>query len=97
MKIDSYDKLDRLFAAARSAAPDTSNLEGYFEVRVMAMIRERQENRRSWPVLAWRMVPVFAAIVVILSILSMVIKPDRSKDYFSAITNYHEEYLAQNF
>lgn len=97
MKIDSDEKLDRLFAAARSAASDTSNQEQYFEVRVMAMISERQENRNSWPVLAWRMVPVFAAIVAILSILSMVIKPERSKDYFAAITNYHEEYLAQNF
>lgn len=99
MKNDSEERLSRIFAAVRSAEPDTSNLEQYFETRVMARIREQQVKRKSWAVLAWRMVPVFATVVVVLLVFSIVLKPERSRDYFAAITVDHEEYqtLAQNF
>ena len=86
------EKLDRLFAA-RSARPDTSGLEQYFETRVMARIKEKN-GKASWPVLAWRMVPVFITIVVILWAASLTLKPEETGDYFAAITNYEDDDVA---
>jgi hypothetical protein len=62
------EELERLFAAARKAAHYRTDLEFGFETRVMARIRE--EGRRQSPFLhwAWRLIPVFASIVVVLGI-----------------------------
>jgi hypothetical protein len=60
MKAD--DPLDKLFAAAREDAPDTSAAEFGVETRVMARIRE--ERGGSWFAWAWRMCPYFAALAL---------------------------------
>ena len=65
-------KLDELFAAARATKPDTSRAEFGFETRLLA--RLRSEGTAAAPGLAWvwRLVPVFAAIVVALGVWTLV-------------------------
>jgi hypothetical protein len=63
-------KLDTLFARARGQRPDTSRAEYGFETRLMARLREqRQPDAASlWSVVTWRMVPFFAACIVVLAL-----------------------------
>ena len=68
---DEPDKrLDELFAAARLQKPDTSRLEYGFETRLMARLRGERDEDAPWYACAWRLSPVFAAIVVALGIWS---------------------------
>lgn len=56
------EKLDALFAAARTAAPDTSRLEYGFETRLLARLRgDRGVSLFAW---AWRLCPFFAAMAL---------------------------------
>jgi len=86
------EKLDRLFAAARSVSPDTSAREDFFETRVVARIRERRESRQPWFSWAWRLAPVFVVAVIVLGSASLLLDRDGSADIFSAIANGHDEY-----
>ena len=58
------EQLNKLFQAAR-AKPDTSRVEYGFETRLMARLRT---DAAPWFAMAWRLVPVFAAIVVALGV-----------------------------
>lgn len=95
MNENSDEKLDRLFKAARSVRPETSSQEQYFETRVKERIRERELNRATWPVVMWRMAPVFAMVVLILLFASLVVKPERTGDYFAAIVTEEEDDIAR--
>jgi hypothetical protein len=97
MRDDAEDRLERLFAAARSDRNATESAEEFFETRLMARIRERQEARRPWYELAWRSVPALALITVILAIGSITIIRPASSDPFAAISSGQEEYLAASF
>jgi hypothetical protein len=59
------DQLNELFQAARESRPDTSRAEYGFETRLLAALREDREHATPWAALVWRLMPVFAAIVVI--------------------------------
>jgi hypothetical protein len=59
------DQLNQLFQAARGSRPDTSRAEYGFETRLLAALRENRERAMPWAALVWRLMPVFAAIVVI--------------------------------
>jgi lipopolysaccharide export LptBFGC system permease protein LptF len=85
------DKLDKLFAAARSVRPDTGALEDFFETRLVARLREKRENTRLWYSWAWRLVPVFMVTVIILGSVSLIGGGNRSTDIFAAIVNDQEE------
>lgn len=91
------ERLDRLFAEARTHRPDTSARELNFETRVMARIRERRAAFMPWYALAWRMIPTFAVIAAIIAVCSAGFYPARSSDMFAAITNGQDEYMAKNF
>jgi len=59
---NSDSKLDRLFEAARAETCDTSRVEFAFETRLLARLREeRSGSVFSW---AWKLAPLFAAIVL---------------------------------
>jgi hypothetical protein len=95
---DDIDKnLEKHFAAARSEQSDTEELQEFFEVRLMARLRERREAQRPWYELAWRCVPAFALITVIMAICSITIVRSASTDLFAAISSGQEEYLAKSF
>jgi len=93
----SDESLDRLFAAARSAGVDTANLEEHFETRLMASIRERHEQRNSWFLSAWRMIPVFAVLTVLITVCSITFEETQPDDLFAAITTSHDDLMARSF
>jgi hypothetical protein len=97
MRDDAEDRLERLFAAARSERSATGGTEEFFETRLMARIRERQSVRKPWYELAWRCVPALALITVILAIGSITINRPASSDPFAVISSGQEEFLAKSF
>ncbi len=62
------DKLDDLFAAARKAELYKKQKEYGFETRVLARIRERRGQEKSFLFWAWRLVPFFAFVLVCTAI-----------------------------
>ncbi len=62
------DQLNRLFAAARQAPPDTAHTELAFETRLLARLREAKRPATLWSVWTWRLAPIFAAIVIALGV-----------------------------
>ena len=59
------EQLNNLFQSARAATPDTARIEYGFETRLLARLRA---EGRPWFAMAWRLVPVFAALVVALGV-----------------------------
>jgi hypothetical protein len=97
MRDNTEDRLERLFAAARSEPGETEAAEAFFEERLMARLRERAETRRPWYELAWRCVPAFAVFTVILAVCSITIGQPAPTDLFASISSGQEEYLAKSF
>lgn len=85
------DKLDKLFQAARNAKRDTSRVEYGFETRLMARIRAEQEVELPWFAFAWKLMPVFAAVVIALGVWNFA--GAEPGDLALAITGSHEETL----
>ena len=62
---DSFSSLDPLFARARAVRSDTARTEFAFETRLLARLREaRTPVRSGMGVLAWRLLPYLALIVL---------------------------------
>lgn len=97
MRDNGEERLERLFAAARSERPDTAAAEERFETRLMARIREQREQRVPWYLLAWRCVPVCAAVAALLAVVSLSLGQGDTGDLFAAISGGQEEYLAKSF
>ena len=73
--------LDALFALARDNRPDTSAAEFAFETRLMARLRDRPaapEVSSIWAMVSWRMIPIFAACVLALTIWQVETASDAS-------------------
>ena len=64
------EQLNELFRVARMSRPDTSRAEYGFETRLLATIRELRKQPKPWATVAWRLMPVFAAIVVVTGMWS---------------------------
>lgn len=93
MKNEHDTLLDELFAAARPIKPDVvAVIEDHFETRLMARIEERQSSRTLWSAWAWRLIPWFATIVLIVGIGGVIFDPMRSADLFAPFSNGYEEY-----
>lgn len=97
MKDSADERLDRLFAAVRVEPVDTAALQEHFETRLMARIHERCAASTPWYLLAWRAIPVFAMIAVVITIAaySFTIKP--SNDMFAAITGDQDEIYGSGY
>lgn len=61
-------ELDVLFATARAHRPDTSATEYAFETRLLARLRAARSTDSVWAVVSWRLVPFFAACMVVLTL-----------------------------
>jgi hypothetical protein len=96
MNDNADERLDRLFAAARTVPVDTFALEEHFETRLMARLGERRREGIPWYAVMWRMVPLFAGLVAVIAVYGTNFKPSFSGDLFAAISSGQEEYLAQN-
>ncbi len=84
------EKIDRLFAAARRAEPYKKELEYGFESRLMAKIRAERERQTPFLLWAWRLIPVFASIVIFLGIWIYEARYSHMTD-LSAITGIGNE------
>jgi hypothetical protein len=60
------EQLNQLFQAARASRPDTARAEYGFETRLLAAVRENRPQSTPWAALVWRLMPVFATIVVVI-------------------------------
>jgi hypothetical protein len=91
METDPSDKkLERLFAAARKAELYEVQREYGFEARVIAKIRSRREGLIPFFSIAWRLIPVFVSLVILLGIWTYATEP-RSMIDLSAITKIGNE------
>jgi hypothetical protein len=77
--------------------PDTAAIEEHFETRLLAGLRERRESRVGWSVWAWRLVPWFSIIVIIVAVGGVIIDPARSSDLFAMFTGDDEYQVASLF
>jgi hypothetical protein len=59
-------ELDSLFAQMRTRRTNTSSMEYGFETRLMARLRERKNSGSVWALVSWRMMPFFAACMLML-------------------------------
>ncbi len=64
--------LEKFFAAARPPR-DTARVELGFETRLLARIRAEKQSAAAipWFYWAWRLTPIFAAIVLVLGVWTM--------------------------
>lgn len=85
------EQLNKLFHDARVGRPDTSRAEYGFETRLTARLRANQEQPAAWYAFTWKLIPVFAAIVVALGIWTAAEPGSGSNDLQSAITGDHED------
>ena len=85
------EQLNKLFQAARGVKPDTSRAEYGFETRLLAALRSQREHAMPWYALAWKLTPVFAAVVIVLGVWTMAGPGANSTDLQSAIGGDHEE------
>ncbi|HVM60590.1 MAG TPA: hypothetical protein VMV72_06950 [Verrucomicrobiae bacterium] len=74
------EQLNELFRTARAARPDTSRAEYGFETRLLAAIRENRRQPIPLAALAWRLMPVFAAIVVVAGVWSYSVQSEMSAE-----------------
>jgi hypothetical protein len=77
MTANGDKRLDRLFAAARGTAPDTSGVEEGFEARVAARVREARggEEEALFGAWAWRLAPLFAAVALTVGVWTAATGP----------------------
>jgi hypothetical protein len=71
-------RLDRLFAAARGAPPETYRAEEGFEGRVAARIRGVRRGKVELPMgaWAWRLSPLFAAVALAVGVWTAATVPE---------------------
>lgn len=91
MEKDPKDEgLDRLFAEARRAGFYRPGAEYGFEARVAANIRAQREGRPAFFLWAWRLIPVFATIVIFIGIWLFTSQQNQQID-LSAVSNIGNE------
>jgi hypothetical protein len=80
------EQLDNLFKTARGVTRDTARGEFGFETRLMARIRAEHAQKASWFAVAWKLMPVFAAIVMALGVWNVASVNSEPTDLASVIT-----------
>jgi hypothetical protein len=85
------DQLDGLFSKARAAKPDTSCAEYGFETRLMTRLHADREQAAPWFVFAWRLIPVFATIVIALGAWNYSVSNATSADLRTALADDSDE------
>jgi len=91
MESDPNDtRLDELFAAARKAELYSPDKEYGFETRVMAKIRAKRGSEIPFLSWAWRLIPVFVSLLILMGIWTYV-SETRSMIDLSAITSIGNE------
>jgi hypothetical protein len=97
MKDERDELLDQMFSAARARKPDFVSIEEHFETRLMANLAERRERGGWWSAWAWRLVPWFATIVIIVGAAGYLFDPGRSSDIFAMFAGDDEYQVSSLF
>ena len=92
MKDYAEKRLIILFATARLVRPDTSAAEEFFDTRLMARIKEKRERILSLISWAWRLIPAFMMVILMIGVFGMFIDESQSPDIFTVLGNDHVEY-----
>ena len=99
MKPDvTYGILNKIFNKAREYEPDLSGVEPGFETRVLARLRS-ERDRHVMPMFfdwAWRLLPVFTALVVAMGIWSYTTIPQVPVDLQAAVSAEYDHDLSFN-
>jgi hypothetical protein len=91
METDPNDeRLERLFAAARTSKLYEPSREPGLETRVMAKIHEMRQGQMSFLSWTWRLVPALMCIVIFLGIWTYATEPHYTVD-FSAVSQIGNE------
>jgi hypothetical protein len=85
------EELKKLFEAAREVKPDTSRAEYGFETRLLSRLRAEHQPSTPWPAVVWKLMPVFATIVVALGVWTAIEPGANSSDLRSALTGDHDD------
>ena len=88
---EADERLDLLFAKARAADPGPSAREEGFEGRLMAKLREQRGEGTPWYLWAWRSVPLFTAVVLVLITVCGAQTPGTGAYLSHALTGGFEE------
>ena len=88
---DAGKRLDLLFAQARAAEPGSSIREEGFEGCLMARLREQRSESTPWFLWAWRSVPLFSAVIMLLITLSVAQTAVTGAHLSHALTGGYEE------
>lgn len=80
------ERLDKLFKTARGVTRETGRVEFGFETRLMARIRAERAQKATWFSFAWKLMPVFAAIVVALGVWNVASVNSEQTDLATVIT-----------
>ena len=91
MNDTSDDRLKQLFARARGAEQELALREEGFEGRLMARLREEQIEGTPWYLWAWRSVPLFSVVILLLSTLCGIQTSETGSSLFQALTSGYEE------
>jgi hypothetical protein len=97
MNSDRDERIEKLFAAARSEKYEVPFADEYFETRLMARIRERRDVPSPWYAAAWRMLPGFAVVTMMIVAGTLALSSYRPGDMFSAITTGQDEVVAISY
>lgn len=89
------DHLDKLFKAARQAPVDTARVEFGFETRLLARLRADRSAVTPWYSFAWKLSPVFAAIVLALGVWNFVVT--QPSDLHAAIAGRSDEAVMMGY
>jgi len=92
MRDDNDELLEDLFRMARLVKPDTAQIEEYFETRLMAGLEKKRSDLEVWSSWAWRLVPWFAVIVIVIVIGNYTVDFSGSGDPFATFTNGDDDY-----
>ena len=91
------NRLDRLFAAARTARPDTGRAEYGFETRLLARLRAERKQPALWAAWTWRLIPAFAVLVLALVVWNYMAPTGADPDSAAALAGDFDQELVAYF
>jgi hypothetical protein len=91
------DRLERLFAVARTARTDTARVEYGFETRLLARLRAERERPALWAAWTWRLIPAFAGVVLALGVWHCAVPGGEDADPATALAAGFDQELVAYF
>ncbi len=84
-------KLESLLGALRGKVVNTARIEHGFETRMMATLRQRQAQEPAVFFMAWKLAPMFLALLFVMGGWVYTVASPQGAVHFSAVGARHEE------